>query len=633
MWFYLRKYLHFAVLAALLMVGEVCMDLVQPSLMSEIVDEGVLGASSGGVGDMGVILRVGLAMVAATVFGGACGSLNNVFANMCVQNVGNLMRKDVFARIASMSFAQVDRFGAGSLITRVTNDVTQVERYVETFMRGVIRTGFTLAGSIFFMFQLNVTFGMLALCSFPVAVLMLAVCLVKATPLFTRLQQLLDHVNSVMQEDLGGIRTIKACVREATEKGRFEAANAKLVATQLKALLVFALLNPAMNCLMYLVIALLMWIGGYQVESGATTPGVIMAAITYATQLLSSVLRLVMLSQEISRGQASWTRVKAVLGCRGELVDASAGVGAGVGEGVGAGAGEGEGAGAGVGEGAFETGSFAPGANAPSPANAPNASCAGASVEFRDVTFSFPGAEAPVLEGVSFRVEPGQTVAVMGSTGSGKSALVNLLPRFYEVCAGAVLVNDIDVRAWPLEQLRDQVAMALQRTELFGATVADNIAWGKPSATRGEIEAAARVAQAHEFIERLPNGYDTLLGPRGMSLSGGQRQRVALARAVLKDAPVMVLDDATSALDLKTEARFRQALLERRPHATTIVVAQRIASARNADAIVLLDGKRVAGVGTHEELLASNALYQEIYRSQFGSADALAGCDGARGEV
>lgn len=588
MWHYVRKYLHFAVIAALLMVGEVCMDLVQPSLMSTIVDKGVLGVADAGagmgagVGGMDVILSTGLVMVVAAVFGGACGSGNNVFANMCVQNIGNLMRKDAFSRIMGMSFSQVDRFSAGSLITRVTNDITQVEMYVETFIRGVIRTGLMMVGSIWFMFQLNEAFGLLTLAAFPVALVLLVVCLRKATPLFARLQGLLDQVNSVMQEDLGGIRTIKACVREAAEKKRFGAANAKLVATQLRALLIFAMLNPAMNCLMYVVVAVLLWMGGYQTQDGAITPGIVMAAITYATQLLGSILRLVMLSQELSRGSASWARVKEVLGCRSEFEEAPA----------------------------LACTSSAPAAE-------------GLRVEFENVTFSFPGAESPALEGVTFGIGAGQTVAIMGPTGCGKTTLTSLIPRFYDVSSGAVRVDGVDVRAWSPALLRDKVAVALQSAELFGATIADNIAWGRPSASLSEIEGAARVAQAHEFIMRTPQGYDTPLGQRGMSLSGGQRQRLALARMVLKAVPVMILDDATSALDLQTEARFLQALDQAAPHATKIMVVQRVASARHADKIVLLDGRRVAGVGTHRELLASNALYQEICASQFGSVDEL----------
>lgn len=625
MWHYVRKYLHFAVIAALLMVGEVCMDLVQPSLMSTIVDKGVLGVTDAdagagvgaGVGGMDVILSTGLVMVVAAVFGGACGSGNNVFANMCVQNIGNLMRKDTFSRIMGMSFSQVDRFSAGSLITRVTNDITQVEMYVETFIRGVIRTGLMMVGSIWFMFQLNEAFGLLTLAAFPVALVLLVACLRKATPLFARLQGLLDQVNSVMQEDLGGIRTIKACVREAAEKKRFGAANAKLVATQLRALLIFAMLNPAMNCLMYVVVAVLLWMGGYQTQDGAITPGIVMAAITYATQLLGSILRLVMLSQELSRGSASWARVKEVLGCRSEF-EAGAGIDAASAAPVPA-----SGAPAAsipmLAMSAAPVVAAAPGALAVSPAPAAE----GLRVEFENVTFSFPAAESPVLEGVTFDIGAGQTVVIMGPTGCGKTTLTSLIPRFYDVSSGAVRVDGVDVRAWSPALLRDKVAVALQSAELFGATIADNIAWGRPFASLSEIEGAARVAQAHEFIMRTPQGYDTPLGQRGMSLSGGQRQRLALARMVLKAAPVMILDDATSALDLQTEACFLQALDQAAPHATKIMVVQRVASARHADKIVLLDGRRVAGVGTHQELLASNALYQEICASQFGSVDEL----------
>ncbi|MGN1116491.1 MAG: ABC transporter permease, partial [Candidatus Ornithomonoglobus sp.] len=313
MWKYVKRYLHFAILAALFMIGEVLMDLVQPGFMSRIVDEGVLGLNNNGVGDLHLILTVGLIMIVLVIFGGLCGSLNNVFVHMTGQNIGNEIRKDCFRSIMTFSFPQIDRFGTGSLVTRVTNDITQVQNFVSQFVRGMIRTTMLMAGSIFFMFRLNHQFGLIVLCAFPFILGCMVFCLFKAGPLLTKLQSQLDKINAIMQEDVAGIRIIKACVRETYEKLRFGKANDELIKTQLQVLVIFAFMNPVMNALMYMVVVIILFTGFFQVGSGATTPGAVMAAITYTTQLLNGILMLVMLFQNISKGAASWKRVKEVL--------------------------------------------------------------------------------------------------------------------------------------------------------------------------------------------------------------------------------------------------------------------------------------------------------------------------------
>lgn len=305
MWKYMKRYLHFAVLAAAFMFFEVLMDLLQPEIMSAIVDDGVLGVHTGGVGDLQLIWSLGLRMICLVLFGGLCGSLNNMFVHMTGQNIGNEIRKDAFRQIMTFSFPQMDRFGTGSLVTRVTNDITQVQNLVSQFVRGMIRTSMLMFGSIFFMFRLNREFGWIVLCAFPFIVGTLLFCLRKANPLFYRLQAQLDKLNSIMQEDVSGIRIIKACVREAYEKVRFGKANGELIKTQLWVLVIFAFMNPIVNALMYIVVAVILLAGSYEVGIGATTPGSIMAAITYTTQLLNGILGLTMLFQNISRG---WPR-------------------------------------------------------------------------------------------------------------------------------------------------------------------------------------------------------------------------------------------------------------------------------------------------------------------------------------
>lgn len=572
MWNYIRRYLHFAVLAGLFMVGEVLMDLIQPGIMSQIVDDGVLGLNNGGVGNLNLIWQLGLYMIGLVLFGGLCGSLNNVFVHLSAQNIGNEIRKDCFCNIMTFSFPQLDKFGTGSLVTRVTNNITQVQTFVSLFVRGMIRTSLLTFGSMYCMFRLNQNFGLIVLCAFPFIVGCLAFCLSKANPLFSKLQMQLDSMNSIMQEDVSGIRVIKACVREAYEKIRFGKANGELIKTQLQVLIIFAFMNPVINALMYIVVAVILLVGSFEVGTGETTPGNIMAAITYTTQLLNGILMLVMLFQNISRGIASWKRVKEVLYSEPELKDGT---------------------------------------------------CSGESgqhgeIEFRDVSFRYPGSSQIVLDHINLTVHKGETIAVMGATGCGKTSLVNLIPRFYDVTDGAVLVDGIDVREYKQKVLLEKVVVAMQKSELFRASINENIAWGMPDASVEAVKAAAVTAQADDFISSAPDGYNTIVAERGMSLSGGQKQRLSIARAVLKSAEILIFDDSTSALDLKTEANFYEALQKSNPQSTKIIIAQRIASVRRADRIVVLEHGRISACGSHEELMKSCAAYQDIYHSQIG---------------
>ena len=572
MWKYVRQYLHFAVIAALFMIGEVLMDLIQPGIMSSIVDEGVLGLSHGGVGNRNIIWTSGVQMIGLVLFGGLCGSLNNVFVHLSGQNIGNEMRKDCFRNIMSFSFPQIDRLGTGSLVTRVTNDITQVQNLVSQFVRGMIRTSLLMFGSIYFMFRLNRDFGLIVLCAFPFIVGCLVLCLAKANPLFTKLQAQLDSINAIMQEDVSGIRIIKACVREIYEKLRFKKADDALIHTQLHVLIIFAFMNPVMNAMMYLVVAVILLAGSYEAGGGGATPGNIMAAITYTTQLLNGILMLVMLFQNISRGLASWKRVKEVLNCEAELKDGS-----------------------------FDGETKRKG-----------------EIEFQDVSFAYPGTDRFVLEHINLKIQKGETVAILGTTGCGKTSLVSLIPRFYDVSEGAVLVDGIDVREYRQKALREKIAITLQKSELFSESIRENIEWGAPGASLDEVKNAAVTAQADEFISSGEEGYETMVAERGMSLSGGQKQRISIARAIVKAAEILIFDDSTSALDLKTEASLYEALQKVNPESTKIMIAQRIASVRRADRIVVLEKGRIAAVGTHTELLSSCAVYQDIYHSQMG---------------
>ena len=548
------------------------MDLIQPGIMSRIVDEGVLGINTGGAGNLDLIWVLGAQMIGLVVFGGLCGSLNNVFVHLTGQNIGNEIRKDCFRRIMTFSFPQLDRFGTGSLVTRVTNDITQVQNLVSQFVRGMIRTSLLTFGSMYCMFRLNTKFGLIVLCAFPFLVGTLAVCLSKANPLFSKLQAQLDSINAVMQEDISGIRIIKACVREVYEKARFGKANDELIKTQLKTLVIFAFMNPAVNALMYIVVAVILVTGSINVSGGGATPGSIMAAITHTTQLLNGILMLVMLFQNISRGLASWKRVREIIECEPDLAD-----------------------------GGFDGITELHG-----------------EIEFRDVSFAYPGSNHYVLSHINLTIHKGETVAVMGATGCGKTSLVSLIPRFYDVTAGAVYVDGVNVREYRQEALRQKVTIALQKSELFSASIRDNITWGLPEANDEAVKAAATAAQADGFISSSAEGYNTAVAERGMSLSGGQKQRVSVARALLKPAEILIFDDTTSALDLKTEADLYKALQSSHPDSTKIIIAQRIASVRHADRIVVLDNGGISACGTHEELMKSCPIYQDIYNTQIG---------------
>ena len=651
MWQYIKRYAHFAVIAALFMGGEVLMDLIQPGLMRRIVDDGVLGLNNNGVGNLELIWRVGAQMIGMVLIGCCFGSLNNVFVNMASQNMGNDLRKDTFRKIMTFSFPQIDSFGAGSLITRITNDVTQVERLIAQFVRGMVRTVLMTIGSLYFMYTLSPDFAFIVLCALPFIIGTMALGLRKVNPLFALQQEKLDNVNDVLQEDISAIRIIKACVRETYEKLRFGKANDDLIKTQLKVLLTLAFMSPIVNMVMNLTIASILWFGARDVMEGTTSPGSIMAAITYSTQLLMGIMMLMMLFQNISRGFISWKRLAAVLHLEPEIQD-----------------------------GEFEEKDYSDVSelyfenavetkNATENASAKTYNASGTitkhkpenttknengRIEFINVSFTYPGSQKPVLENINLTIEPGETVAIMGSTGSGKTTLINLIPRFYDVTEGSVRIDGVDVRDYKVSALRRKIAIALQKSELFSTSIKENIAWGKREADESktgtttpdescgnasqtneteptesdaqfattaadpDIERAARITQAHEFIAPLEQGYDTVVAERGMSLSGGQKQRIALARAVLKESPIMIFDDATSALDLKTEANFYNELAKTSPNSTKIIVAQRIASVRRANRILILENGEIVAEGAHKELLKNCAIYQDIYQSQVG---------------
>lgn len=566
---YLKPYRLFALLTPLSMVGEVMVDLMQPKLMSKIVDDGVLGQN------MDVIIRTGIFMFLLLLVGGSCGIASSAFSGVASQGFARDLRVDTFKKVMDLSFEQTDKFTTGSLVTRLTTDITAIQQVVDFCLRMLVRDTIMFFGGIIMMLTLNIKFGFVLVCALPIEVIIMLVILKKASPYYKVVAEKIDDVNSVVQENVSGARVVKAYVREDFEADRFNDANVRLMESNLRVQKLVALLQPLLMIVLNLSVIAVILIGGFQVQAKEMNVGEVMAAITYLTYILNGVMMLSMMFQTVSKATASARRIEEILETVPTIND---------------------------------------GAD-----NFDNSEIG--TVSFKNVSFSYPGTKGrPVISDFSLDIKSGENIAILGATGSGKSSLVNLIPRFYDATSGDVYVDGKNVRDVSVEELRKRIGIVLQKSELFSGTVSDNIRWGDKNASAEEIKSAAEIAQADEFISKMPNGYDGIIAEKGASLSGGQKQRISVARAVAKKPEIIIFDDSTSALDLGTEARLRNGLKQALSNATVITIAQRIASIKDCDRIAVLDHGKLVACDSHENLLKSCSVYQDIYSSQVKSS-------------
>ena len=566
---HLQGYKEDAVKAPILIILEVICELLLPLIMAEIVDVAIPA------GDVGYIFKLGAMMLVLAVAAMFCGVMSAKYAAFASQGFGGNLRQRLFDKVQEFSFADIDRFSSASLITRMTNDVNAMTMMLAMGLRMLVRAPVMLVTALVICFRLNARLALVLVVIIPLMVAAIGILMKICTRLFEAMQRKIDGLNNTLQENLVAIRVVKAFVREDHERGKFKKANDELMEAGLNVGMRIVAIMPIMMLAMNGATVAVLYLGGKMVMRATFDLGSLQAFISYITQILMSVMMVAMSLLQLSRAQACAHRINEVLSTQPSVEDREE----------------------------------AARAALPAPRG---------QVEFRDVSFKYmaTGTGDDVLSHISFTVKPGQFVAIVGGTGTGKSSLVNLIPRFYDVTGGSVLVDGVDVRDYPLEELRGRIGMVLQNNVLFTGTIRENLLWGKPDATEEEIIQAAKDAQAYDFIMSFPEGFDTLLDQGGTNVSGGQKQRLCIARAMLRKPAILILDDSTSAVDSATEAAIRQSFAQNLKDTTVIIIAQRISSVQYADEILILDDDHIAGQGTHEELLASNSIYQEIYQSQ-----------------
>ncbi len=587
---YLKPYKYFAIFSPLLMMGEVLADLSLPKMMTVIVDCGIgkngdvsdsafastvmrLLYGSGSYTSMQVIITFGVLMLLTVLVGGFFGVFCAYTAAKASQGLGNDLRCDAYKRVMSLSIEQTDKFTTGSLVTRMTNDISMIVEFTEMILRMFVRAPIFFVGGTIMLLTLDVSFGVILLCALPIMALTIFFVMRKAVPIFAGVQKKLDNVNSVVQENVSGARVVKAYVREEYETNRFKRANKELRDTNYRVQKIMAFMHPVINIVMNAAIVAIIFLGGWKIDNVADsgmTAGTIMASVTYVTQVLMSIMMVTMMSQSISRALASVKRVNEILESQPVIVS---------------------------GDKRGERNDVA--------------------VSFKNVSFRYPETHGrPILHDIDLDIKRGETLAIIGATGSGKTSLVNMIPRFYDATEGDIYVDGVSVKEYDISKLRQKISFVMQKSELFSDTIANNVRWGKDDASDDEIVAAVKTAQAESFVNGFNEKYDTFIAEKGASLSGGQKQRMSIARAIVRHPEILILDDSTSALDLATEAKLRKALAEEFSDTTVIMIAQRIASVRDADRIAVIEDGTIIACAPHNELMESCETYRDIYNSQ-----------------
>ena len=570
---YLKHFKKEVILGPLFKLTEAVFELIVPLVMARIIDVGIPS------GDTGYILRMGGLMVLLGVAGLGFALTCQYFAARASQGFGTLVRNDLFRRINSFSHREIDRFGTPSLITRITNDINQLQVAVAMLIRLVIRAPFLIIGSVVMALLLDWQLSLVFLVAAPLVALVLYLVMSRSVPYYRTIQKKLDRISLITRENLEGVRVIRAFSKQKEEEKRFDEASDDLAATSVRVGKISALLNPLTYVIMNLAVVAIIWFGGMRVDAGALSQGQIIAFVNYMSQILLALVVVANLVVLFTKASACAARVNEVLETEASVKEERAGP-------------------------------AAPAAGKDTPR-----------MEFRNVSFSYGDEGDYALQNISLTIAPGETVGIIGGTGSGKSTLVNLIPRFYDATVGEVLVDGVNVKKYPFSQLRRQIGIVPQRAVLFAGTLRENMRWGKADASDEEIAKALSIAQAADFVQKLPQGYDTAILQGGKNLSGGQKQRLTIARALVGSPPILILDDSASALDFATDAALRKALRRETKDMTVLMISQRANTVKGADKIVVLDDGGIAGIGSHEELFETCGVYREICLSQLSGEE------------
>jgi ATP-binding cassette, subfamily B, multidrug efflux pump len=566
----LKPYTLQIIVILALIFGQVMCDLYLPTIMSDVINDGIIGEN------IPYILHQGLFMLSVSGIGAVCAVFACFLGSRIAMNLGRTLRNQVFTRVESYSLHEFDKFGSSTLITRTTNDIIQIQTVTIMIINMVLRAPLMCIGGGIQAFAQDKKLTLVLLASLPFIVLIIVLMVKFVVPIFKQVQSKIDKLNLVLRENLTGIRVIRAFNREKHEMGRFDTANTDLTDTYIKVNRIMAFLMPSIAFIMNSLMIAILWFGSIRIGSGEMNIGALVAFTQYAMQIMFSIVMVTMMFVMIPRAQAAANRITEILETKPEINDLP---------------------------------------------NIQHADTEKGYVEFKDVTFRYSGAEEPALHNITFSAKPGETTAIIGGTGSGKTTLVNLIPRFYDIESGEILVDGVNVKDMPQQELRAKIGFVPQKALLFTGTIADNLRYGKEDADIGDVKHACEVAQASDFIDKMDDKYDTMLYEGGLNLSGGQKQRLSIARALTRQAEIYVFDDSFSALDFKTDAKLRAALKDETRMSTVIIVAQRVGSVMDADRIIVLDDGEVAGIGTHRELLNTCEVYHEIVSSQLSEEE------------